>query len=180
MATEATVRPADIRQRTTLGNRFRFVVRVLGMTGVLAIPAGFLLAGSSLPAAPSDWTSRGEMTALWDRLASLVRGEAGPQAQVGTIALLAGLAAVVMWLLVELLSGLFMAAGRKTVVGTNTALQIALAAALLVVVNALAFGHYWRLDLTRDRQFTFTPSLIDELRTLRADSPTTIVVLHLH
>ena len=93
---------------------------------------------------------------------------------------MAGAAAVLLWVVVELLGGLFLAAGRKTVVGTNSALQIALAAALLVIVNVVSFGTHWRFDLTRDQQFTFPQGLIDELRTLRADSPTTIVVLHLH
>jgi hypothetical protein len=180
MATETAHRPADVRQRTTLGNRFRFLVRVLGMTGVLAVPAGLLLAGTALPAFPADWTSAAEWSALRDRLTALAQGEAGTEAQVGTIALVAGAAAVALWVAVELLGGLFLVTGRKTVVGTNTAAQVVLAAALLVIVNVVSFGTYWRFDLTRDQQFTFPPELIDELRTLRADSPTTIVVLHLH
>jgi hypothetical protein len=180
MTTETAPRRADVRQRTTLGNRFRFLVRVLGMTGLLAVPVGWLLAGHALSPAPSDWTSAAEMSTLREQLTSLGRGEAGLQVQIGTIALAAGAAAVLLWLVVELLGGLFLVAGRKTVVGTNTALQMALAAALLVIVNVAAFGTYWRFDLTRDRQFTFPQELIDELRTLRADSPTTIVVLHLH
>jgi hypothetical protein len=180
MAIETTPRRADVRQRTTLGNRFRFLVRVLGMTGLLAVPTGFVLAGDALPAAPADWTSAAELSALRDRLTALCQGEAGALAQAGTIAIVAGTAAVVLWVLVELLGGLFLVTGRKTVVGTNAALQMALAAALLVIVNVVAFGTYWRFDLTRDKQFTFAPELIRELRTLRADSPTTIVVLHLH
>jgi hypothetical protein len=171
MATETTPRRADVRQRTTLGNRFRFLVRVLGLTGVLAIPAGWLLAGEALPPVEA-WTP--------DLLRSTVETVADPTVKVGVIALAAGAVAVAVWVLVELLGGLFLVAGRKTVVGTNTALQIGLAAALLVIVNVVAFGTYWRFDLTRDKQFTFAPELIRELQTLRADSPTTIVVLHLH
>ncbi|HVK18396.1 MAG TPA: hypothetical protein VM533_15780 [Fimbriiglobus sp.] len=180
MATDTAPRRADVRQRTTLGNRFRFLVRVLGMTGLLAAPVGFVLAGDALPAAPTDWTSAAELSTLRDQLVSLCKGESGTQAQAGAIALVAGAAAVLLWFVVELLGGLFLATGRKTVVGTNTALQVALAAALLVIVNAVSFGTHWRFDLTRDQQFTFPQQLIDELRTLRADSPTTIVVLHLH
>ncbi len=180
MATETTTRRADARQRTTLGNRFRFLVRVLGMTGLLAVPVGFVLAGDTLPPTPSDWASAAEWTRLRDSFTTLAQGASGLPAQIGTIAFVAGIAAVVLWVLVELLGGLFLVAGRKTVVGTNTALQVALAAVLLVIVNVVAFGTHWRFDLTRDRQFTFAPELIDELRTLRADSPTTIVVLHLH
>lgn len=172
MTTETTApRRADVRQRTTLGNRFRFLVRVLGMTGLLAVPVGWVLAGDSLPPVET-WNV--------DVLRSALTGAADPAVKAGTIALVAGAAAVALWLVVELLGGLFLVAGRKTVVGTNSALQMALAAALLVVVNVVSFGTHWRFDLTRDKQFTFPPQLIDELRTLRADSPTTIVVLHLH
>lgn len=180
MTTDTAPRRADLRQRTTLGNRFRFLVRVLGMTGLLAVPVGFVLAGDVLPSAPADWTSAAELSTLRDQLTSLGQGASGTQGQVGTIALVVGAAAVLLWLVVELLGGLFLVAGRKTVVGTNSALQMALAAALLVIVNVVSFGTHWRFDLTRDRQFTFPQELIDELRTLRADSPTTIVVLHLH
>ncbi|HET6573790.1 MAG TPA: hypothetical protein VFG68_09330, partial [Fimbriiglobus sp.] len=171
MTTETAPRRADVRQRTTLGNRFRLLVRVLGMTGLLAVPVGWLLAGDSLPPVET-WNI--------DVLRAAVEGTTDPVVKGGMIALVAGAAAVALWFVVELLGGLFLVAGRKTVVGTNTALQMALAAALLVIVNVAAFGTHWRFDLTRDKQFTFPQELIDELRTLRADSPTTIVVLHLH
>src|SRR5438105_1219406 len=41
---------ADVRQRTTLGNLFRFLVRVLGLTGLVAAAGGAVL----LSTAPTD------------------------------------------------------------------------------------------------------------------------------
>lgn len=169
----------DTRQRTTLGNRFRFLVRVLGLTGALALPVGWVLAGDALPPWPSG-SLKEAIPAYGDTLLSLARGAADLQARAGAICLLAGGAAVALMLLAELFGGLFLVAGRKTAVGTNSALQVALAAALLVVVNAISFGTYWRWDLTRDRQFTLAPELVSELKKLRPDSPTTVVVLQLH
>src|SRR5207248_1909789 len=109
-------------------------------------PAGWLLAGEALPPV-GTWTP--------DLLRSAVETAADPAVKVGVVALVAGAAAVALWLLVELLGALFLVTGRKTVVGTNAAAQMALAAALLVIVNVVAFGTYWRFDLTRDKQFTF-------------------------
>src|SRR4051812_49103661 len=40
---------ADVRQRTTFGNRFRFLVRVLGLTAVLAAVAGAVVLSTFLP-----------------------------------------------------------------------------------------------------------------------------------
>src|SRR5436309_15468154 len=169
---------SDSRQRTTLGNRFRFLARFLGLTGLLAVPAGWLLAAGALPTVP-DWTADALRPAL-DATLPLAEGARGLLVQVGTIALLAGAAAILLWLAVELLGGLFLVAGRKTAVGTNAAVQIALAAALLVIVNAVSFAHYLRFDLTRSKEFTLAPELVSDLQTLRPDSPTTVVVLLQH
>ena len=168
----------DTRQRTTIGNRFRFLVRFLGLTGLLAVPAGWLLAAGALPTVP-DWTADALRPAIESTL-PLTEGSRGLPVQVGSILLLAGAAAVLLWLVVELLGGLFLVAGRKTAVGTNAALQIGLAAALLVIVNAVSFAHYLRFDLTRSKEFTLAPQLVSDLQTLRPDSPTTVVVLLQH
>lgn len=168
----------DTRHRTTLGNRFRFLVRFLGLTGVLLAPAGYALAGESLPPWPTALT--GDALADYgDGLLSLA-GKGEPQARVGAILFAAGVVAVVLLVLHELASGLFLVTGRRTAVGTNAAAQVALAAALLVVVNAVSFTTNTRLDLTRDRQFTLPADLVAGLKTLRPDSPTTVVVLQLH
>src|SRR6476659_8404023 len=112
----------DTRQRTTIGNRFRFLARFLGLTGLLAVPAGWLLAAGALPTV-SDWTGDALRAAL-DATLPLAEGSRGLLVQIGTIALLGGAAAILLWLVVELLSGLFLVTGRKTDVGTNAAVQI--------------------------------------------------------
>ncbi len=172
-------RPTDTRHRTTLGNRFRFLVRAVGLTGILAAPAGYAVAGDSLPAWPTAVTADA-LRPYGESLLALARGSDGPQAQVGTILFVVGVVAVLLLLLHELFTGLFSVAGRKTAVGTNATVQIGLAAALLVVVNAVSFTTQKRFDLTRDRQFTLPADLVDELKRLRPDSPTTVVVLQLH
>ena len=164
-------RRVDTRHRTTLGNRLRMLTRVLGMLGLLALPVGFLLARLALP--PFDeWSS--------EKLQPLVEGAAGLATQIGTIAMLVGAAFVLIALCVEIFGVLFLTSGNKTVVGTNAALQIALAIALLVVVNAIGFKHYYRFDKTRDHRFTIEPELKEQLGTLRSDSAITVVVLQLH
>lgn len=169
---------SDARQRTTIGNRFRFLVRFLGLTGLLAVPAGWILAADALPTLP-EWTADAVRQAS-EQVLPLTEGARGLLVQIGSIVLLAGAAAVLLWLLVELLGGLFLVAGRKTAVGTNAVVQIGLAAALLVIVNAVTFAHYLRFDLTRTKEFTLAPELVDDLQTLRPDSPTTVVVLLQH
>ena len=175
MTTDTAPRRADVRQRTTLGNRFRFLVRVLGLTGLLAVPVGWR-PGRRLPAAGPRRGPR--------RRPSAPRSRATPASSPCRSArspLVAGAAAVLLWLRRR--------TARRAVPGRrpqdrrrhqHRRRRSALAAALLVIVNVVSFGHHWRFDLTRDQQFTFPQGLVDELRTLRADSPTTIVVLHLH
>lgn len=169
----------DTRQRTTLGNRFRFLVRALGLTGILAAPAGYALAGEHLPPWPTSF-ALDQLRSCGEGLLALAKGSDGQQIQIGTIVFAGGVVAIALLLLHELFAGLFLVAGRKTIVGTNAALQIGLAAVLLVVVNAVSFTTHKRFDLTRDKQFTLPTDLVDELKRLRPDSPTTVVVLQLH
>jgi hypothetical protein len=82
--------------------------------------------------------------------------------------------------LVEALGGLFLVAGRRTAAGTSATVATLAAVALLVFVNLYSFSHYRRFDLTRDRQFTLPAAVAGELRKLRPDSPTTIVVFQQH
>jgi hypothetical protein len=183
---------ADVRHRTTAGNRFRFLVRFLGLTGVLAAAVGGTLLATA-GAAPPEWNGASDpspvarATAGWHWLAAAGRwlvelATAGPDTATKAAAglLLGGLAAVALWVLVELIGTLFLVTGRRTAVGTNAYLQIALAAALLVVVNAYSFTHHTRYDLTRDRQFTLPESVVAKLKALDPASPTDVVVLQLH
>ena len=171
MAAETPTRRADARQRTTIGNRFRLLARVLGLTGVMAFAAGAVLASTSLPAVET-WTL--------ESLRSAAEGADGTYPKVATLLLGGGLVGVALWLVVELLGGLFLVAGRKTVVSTNALLQIVLAVALLGIVNGYSFRHYARFDLTRDAAFTLPAEQTEQLRKLRSDAPTTVVVLQLH
>jgi hypothetical protein len=162
---------ADTRQRTTWGARFRFLVRAVGLTGVLAVAAGATLAATAFPES-AEWTS--------ETLRAATEGAHGQFAKVALITLVAGLAAVGAALVVELLGSLFMVTGRRTVASATTSLATIAAIALLVFVNAYSFTHHSRFDFTRNRQFTLPPELADRLRTLRSDRPTTIVVLQKH
>jgi len=164
-------RPVDSRHRTSLGNMLRVFTRVLGMLGVLAVPVGWLLARVALPAFV-DYSL--------DTLKPLAEGEAGTQAQVGLITMFAGVAFVGLALVVELFGVIFLVAGNKTIVGGNAALQVLLAAMLLLIVNAIGFQHHGQWDRTRAHRFTIEPELSVQLRTLRSDSTITVVVLQLH
>jgi low affinity Fe/Cu permease len=170
--------PTDVRHRTTLGNRFRFLLRVLAILGFLAAPIGWWLAEPSLPPFP-QLTAESIQTES-AKLAPLAEGNAGLLPQVGVILLLSGVVTILLWLIFETLGGLFLTSGRKTAVSTNSTLQIALATALLVVVNMISFQNVWRWDLTKDKQFTLNKDLVEQLKKLRSDSPTTVVVLQLH
>ncbi len=166
-----TNRAVDARHKTSLGSLLRVFTRVLGMLGVLAVPVGWLLAREALPPV-ADYSL--------DSLQPIAEGVFGLQAQIGIIAMLAGVALLVLAVVVELFGVIFLVAGNKTAVGGNAALQVLLAAALLVVVNAIGFRHHGQWDRTRGQRFTIEPALADQLRTLRSDSTITVVVLQLH
>ena len=74
----------------------------------------------------------------------------------------------------ELRSGLSMLSSRRGALGSNVVAQIILALVLFGGVNAYAFFHYERFDLTRERIFTIPAELREQLRGLRGE--TTIVV----
>lgn len=167
----------DSRQRTTWGSRFRFMVRALGLTGLVANVAGIGLALATLP--PVDWTSRAGWKALPDTLQAASQGAHGDLAQNAAWALAAGLISVTVALVVEVLGVLF-GASRRAAAGTSATVGIVAAVALLVMVNVYSFTHYGRVDCTRDQRFTLPPELAAELGKLRSNSPTTIVVLQMH
>jgi hypothetical protein len=165
----------DTRHRTRVGSLFRFAVRGLGLLGVLAAVNGLGITAIERP----DVFAVRSVGQVEPTVRPLVEGAAGTLPQVGAILLLAGAAAVLVWLLVELLGGLFLVAGRKSAAGVGATAQVALAAALLVVVNALSFQHFARFDRTRDRRFTLDPPLVEQLKKLDPNSPTTVLVLQM-
>jgi hypothetical protein len=168
----------DTRQRTTWGNRFRFLIRAVGLTGVVAVMAGGVIAAATLPgtnlATWSGWQS------LADHLRDAASGWHGETARVGAWLLAGGVAAVAVALVVELLGVVFLAAGRRTAAGGAAAVGVAAAIFLLVAINVYSFTHYRRYDCTRDQRFTLPPHIADDMRKLRASAPTTIVVLQKH
>ncbi len=161
---------ADTRQRTTWGTRFRFLTRVVGLTGVLAFAVGVTLLATALPLRDLIQPEKVQATA---------EGAHGTFAQDAAWVALVGLVAVALALLVELL-GLLRGSGRRTAAGTSATVATLAAIALLVFVNAYSFTHHARWDVTRNKQFTLAPDLAERLRALRPESPTTIVVLQKH
>src|SRR5262245_34048353 len=108
----------DVRQKTTIGNRFRFLIRGLGLVGGLAAVVGLVLTASVYP--PFDaWTRSAFEPAL--------KGDAGRFNQVAVGLFLGGVALVLLALVFELLGILSQVTGRRTAAGSATAAQTALA-----------------------------------------------------
>ena len=168
----------DARQRTTFGNGFRFAARVLGLSAGLAAVAGAVWLYSVVPV--PDVQSAADLRAAAAGVVGAARGDAGDAARGPAVLALAGAGVVALWGLLELAGGLALSAGRKTAAGSLNVAQIVLAVALLGVVNAVGFGTYKTWDFSRDGQFTLGPDQADQLRQLRTDAPTTVVVLQLH
>lgn len=150
-------------------SRLHFVVRFLGLTGFLVACVGLVLAGLS------------GLLATWDAARDAIRrAVSGGPTELGTWLVLVGLVAVVIALLVEALVSLRTAAGRRGAFGFNAVVQVALATALLVGLNAWSFRNYLRFDWTRDSQFTLPTAIRDQLARLDPSVPTTIVVYQQH
>jgi hypothetical protein len=162
---------ADTRSQLTWGTHLRFLVRFLGLTGVLAGAVGAILFASEFPD-PSQWTV--------EHLRTTAEGGHGRFAQAAAWTLIVGVAAVASALGVELLAAVLTVAGRRTSANASATLGTAAALALLVFVNAYSFTHHARFDLTRDRRFTLPDELAERLRGLRPEVPTSIIVLQKH
>ena len=157
------MKKTDTRHRTGFGHWLRFGVRALGLTGTLALGAGLML------------TPEGGLH--WKELLASASGVNGAFARVTTSMIVAGAALVAILLILELAGSIMQSAGRKAAEGTNAALQIVLAVALLLVVNALSFEHYFRTDTTRDERFTIGGDLQQRLKKLNPETPTKVIVL---
>jgi hypothetical protein len=156
----------DVRQNRSFGSRIRMFVRILGMTAFLAAGAGAVVLAADLP----GWSA--------ETINGAVKHQYGMPAFVGAALLLGGGLVTLFALIVEVLSAFSGGSGRKGAAGVNAAVQVALAAALVVAVNVYAFLHNARFDLTADKQFTLPPDVVAELQTLKSE--TTIVVLQQH
>ena len=138
--------------------RLRFVLRVLGL--------GAALAGLALVAAqvPKGWD---DFAAMWH-----------PPQKARALYACAGLAGLA--LLVEIVAALGFAAARRNVAGSAAAVQVALAALLLVGINCWAFQNPQRFDWTRDGRFTLPPELREQLARLEKKSETKVIVYQRH
>ncbi len=168
---------ADTRQRTTLGSRFRFLVRALGLTGLAVVVTGVALAVASFPSV--DLNSWAGWKTIPNVLGAATKGAHGSLAQGAAWALVAGLAAVVLALLVDVV-GLLAGASGRAAAGTTATVGAVAAIVLLVLVNCYSFTHSGRYDCTRDQRFTLPPELAADLSKIRAAAPTTIVVHQTH
>lgn len=162
---------ADTRRRTTWGSRLRFLARAAGLLGLIAAACGACLLWAEFRSADAFTP---------ERLRAATEGAGGEYARNAAWLTVGGAAAVVLALVVELLGALAAGLGRRAAAGTVATVGGAAAVALLAIVNLYSFTHYERFDRTRDRRFTLPPELAAELGKLRANSPTTIVVLQKH
>src|SRR5207247_2049227 len=122
---------------------------------------------------------REALTAVGDRLWAALQGEATGDtlARATVYVFLGGAAAVLLWLLVEVLVVLRFAAARRSAFGANAVVQAGIAAALLVGINLYSYFHYWRIDCTRKGEFTLPSDVQEQFRRLRPEAATTILVL---
>jgi hypothetical protein len=182
------------KPRGRWASRFHFLVRFLGLTGLLAAAVGVVLAGLRHLLPP--WNDGRQ---LWDNLRDAAQwayatadenirgvlnglpGDTFKQVVVGLVVI--GGAFALLALLVELLVLLRLAAVRRGAVRLNAVVQVGLAAALLVGVNVYSFLHYERFDWTRpnaagEKQFTLPAKVQEQLRELRGE--TTVIVYQRH
>src|SRR4051794_11274285 len=132
--------------------RLHFLVRLLGLTGLLAGCVGLVLA------------QQDGLLASWQAALDAARAALeGLPATPGTYLVLGGAAAALFALLVEALGVLRLTAGRRSVFGLNALVQVGLAAALLVGVNAYSFRHHLRFDWTREKEFTLPAGIRAQL-----------------
>jgi hypothetical protein len=144
----------------------RFILRFLGLTGLLVCGIGALCG----VAAFSSWDLPSLRAAL--------EGQGDSLANYAAWLMVAGAGVALLVLALEALLGMFQAAGRRSALGTNVLVQIALVVALVVGANIWSFRNYRRYDLTKSRAFTLRPELVEQLRQLRGE--TTIVVYQQH
>ncbi len=168
---------ADARQRTTIGNLFRFSIRGLGLTGLLGAAIGGVLLATETPqlAAIDSWDSGVQIVS--EQFKTAFTGGFGATAKYASWILGVGGIAVALWLIVELLSALTLVTGRRTAVGANGYLQIGLAVVLVILINVWSFSHSKRIDCTRDKLFTLPADIQDEFRAIT--KPTDVIVLKL-
>jgi hypothetical protein len=149
----------------------RFLLRFLGLVGLVLAGAGAL----GLAAEPGRISL--------ERLKSALQGQGDP-IEIGAVYMLVGGAAIgLLVIALESAGSMWQAAGRRSALGMNVLVQIALAVAILAGINFWSFdyyrqGHYERWDCTRDRAFTLPENVAAELKKLSGE--TTVIVNYQH
>jgi hypothetical protein len=167
------VTSSDPRRGSVFLSRLHFLVRLVGLLGVQAALVGVVVL-------------RPDFEALFRRLTSDPAGlsadlqKAAQTADVEGYLLMGGAAAALFALLVEVLVTLRVVAGRRSALGGNAVVQIALAAALLIGVNVWSFYRPARFDWTRNKVFTLPEAVRADLAKLDPKSETTIVLYQRH
>jgi hypothetical protein len=126
----------------------QFVLRFLGLNGLIAVVVGVVL-----------WLALGYELA-------------------GLIVLMAGAAGIALALLGELHGLVRAVASHRGAMGANVALQITLAAALVIGVNVYSFFNFKRFDFTKNQSFTLPEPVRERLAKLRGDTDIIIYVPH--
>jgi hypothetical protein len=153
-------------------SRIHFLIRFLGLTGLICIGGGAALAFLQ---GNLSW----ELLTDWNWLRPILLGETGDLATLLTMwFLVGGAGAAALALLVELLLIAGAVAGRRRAIGLNAALQMALAIVLLVGVNVYSYRHYRRDDWTLHHLFTLPKDIQQQLGQLKDE--TTIIVYQRH
>src|SRR5262249_27773541 len=108
------------RPRGRFWSRLHFLIRFLGLTGLLAVAVGGVLGylHDLWPGVEEAW--RTSWQAGWEKTETLLKEGAGePAATVAIYLVAAGAAAALFALLIDLLAGLWLAACRRSAVGLN-------------------------------------------------------------
>src|SRR5262249_3945668 len=141
----------DDRKRTTMA-RFHVILRFLALTGVIVGVAAAIICVGEIP--------------TWDRetITAAAEHKRGDLVLYALYAFAGGMGLALVVFLIDLVVGVFSAAGRRSALGMSVVVQVALAAALVVGVNVFSFKHYSRCDLTREHVFTMNPETVAELK----------------
>jgi hypothetical protein len=157
------------RHQGVFWSRLHFLIRFVGLTGLLAACVGLVMAG--LEGLLTSWQG------VYDLAYTAVTTY---QAELSTWLVLGGAAAFLFGLLIELLVILRFTAGRRSVFGLNAVVQVVLAAAVLAGINWYSFSHPLRFDWTRDGQFTLPTTIRTQLEQLDPNTETKVIVYQRH
>jgi hypothetical protein len=196
--------PAPARRSTRhspLWTWLHSFVHLVGLAGVLTVAVGLVLAHAAgmLPTQQlvdaADACLQGKGPQAWGHLRAATDGFATAMGSseyktvVGQV-VLAGAAAVLLYLLIEAIVAVTLVAGRRSALGLSAAVQIGLAALLFLCVNVWSFRNPARYDWTREQQFTLPEDVVSRLQKLdrssegaggeKADRRTTVIVYQRH